>query len=242
MAEPATLPTFSSTATYTAPGEPWDGDATKVDPGAPIRALGFEPDLLPAAWLNFVLNLFGSWLNWFRSWHRSSDEEFIYPTTKTRVRAMTAAEAAPSGAGDGSSDWLFTHSGGAPLLLPVVDAAYAVVPIDVPSGCTITGVDIIVRSNGARSTPNGWIVSVYEQVESWVDPGGMTATLRGAAVEGGLSSGFDVITVTGLGAGFLLSAGSHAHVLVKGPTGSLGANDYLVAARVSFTDGGPRNA
>jgi hypothetical protein len=48
MPAPATLPDFATDATYAADGDAWSGDATKVDPGAPIRAEGFEPGTLEA--------------------------------------------------------------------------------------------------------------------------------------------------------------------------------------------------
>ncbi len=64
MAIPATSPLFATDATFTADGDTWAGDATKVDPGGTIRAEGYEPDLLPAEWLNFQLNLLGAWIDW----------------------------------------------------------------------------------------------------------------------------------------------------------------------------------
>lgn len=241
MAEPTTLPSFSTTATYTAPGEPWDGDQTKVDPGAPIRALGFEPDLLPAPWLNFIIALWGDWLTWFRSWHRSSDEEFIYPSTKTRKRTIDASDAIYSADGAGATDWYLSHSSGVPYLVPRVDAGTAYLPIDVPSGSTISAVEVLVQSSGARSTPNGWIVKVYEQSEPWSSPGAATATQQGSTTEGGLSSGHAVITVGSL-TPFIRVNEYTATIQITGPTGALGSTDQLIAARVTFTDGGPRNA
>lgn len=241
MAEPATLPDFSSTATYTAPGEPWDGDSTKVDPGAPIRALGFEPDLLPAPWLNYMLNLFGAWLSWFRSWHRSSDEEFIYPTTKTRKRTILPTAFGTVAAAGASTQWFPTTIGNSPVILPLTDGAKMWIPIDLPSGCTISAVEAIVRSSTARSSPNGWIVKAFEQSENWTTPAAPTTTQQGASEEGGLASGYSKISISSITPWIVVNEYT-AHVEVTAPTGSLASTDALVAIRVTFTDGGPRNA
>ena len=240
MAEPTTLPSFSTTATYTAPGETWDGDATKVDPGAPIRALGFEPDLLPAPWLNFILALWGDWLTWFRSWHRSSDEEFIYPTTKYRYLTIEACKGFPASAA-GVLDWEQNTAGAAPVLIPRVNAAVAIVPVDIPSGSSITNIEVLVQSSGARVTPNGWMVAVYSQSEPWAIPAAPTTTQWDVTTEGGLGAGYSVITVTNA-TPLSRVAESTVHLIVTGPTGALANTDQLIAVRASFTDGGPRNA
>jgi len=64
MAAPAVAPTFATDANYPADGDPWASDPTKVDPGSSRRAEGFEPDVLPAEWLNYMLNNHGAWLSY----------------------------------------------------------------------------------------------------------------------------------------------------------------------------------
>lgn len=64
MPAPSTSPLFSTDATFAADGDDWSGDPTKIDPGAPRRAEGFEPDTLPAEWLNFQIGLIGDWIKW----------------------------------------------------------------------------------------------------------------------------------------------------------------------------------
>ncbi len=57
MPLPNPIPTWSTNATFVSPGDPWDGDPTKVDPGAGKRAEGWEPsEAPPAEFLNFWKN------------------------------------------------------------------------------------------------------------------------------------------------------------------------------------------
>ena len=245
MPAPSTSPLFATDATYAADGDPWSGDATKEDPGSTRRAEGFEPDLLPAPWLNFVLGLFGDWIEWLRSWTNPTSVEFVYPSTKTRKRVITAAEmpliSTEGSGGSYQEQWFPSLSGGTPILIPVVNAATVFVPIDIPSGCTISDVEVLVRSSAARSTPNGWTVKVYEESIPWSSPAAPTSTQQGSTTEGGLSSGYSKITVGSL-TPFIRVNEYTAHALITGPTGSLGANDQLLGIRVTFTDGGPRHA
>ena len=64
MADPFADPRFATDAAFDMDGETWEGDANKVDPGAPRVAEGFEPTTLPAEWLNWQLNLLGSWVHY----------------------------------------------------------------------------------------------------------------------------------------------------------------------------------
>lgn len=61
---------------YSAPGQAWNGEPTKVDPGSARRAIGYEPSQRPPAeWINYQLRACGEWatyqdaievLNWER--------------------------------------------------------------------------------------------------------------------------------------------------------------------------------
>lgn len=62
MAIPTDSPGFATDATFAADGDTWSGAPTKADPGAGRKAEGYEPDTLPAEWLNWQLNLIGKWL------------------------------------------------------------------------------------------------------------------------------------------------------------------------------------
>lgn len=241
MPAPAAIATIATDATFAADGDPWSGDATKVDPGAGRIAEGFEPDLLPAPWLNFVLNAITAWINYLKTYLNTSTEEFVYPATKTRKKTILPTVHGTFAAAGAASEWLPSTIGNSPVLLPLVDAAKIWIPIDLPSGCTISAVEVIVRSDSARSTPNGWIVKAFEQSENWTTPAAPTTTQQGSSTEGGLASGYSKITVGSL-TPFIIVNEYTAHVEVTAPTGSLGSNDALVALRITFTDGGPRNA
>lgn len=180
-----------------------------------------------------------------RAYIKNDGSEFVYPTsilgTKTRKLVILPSEAMLSRASGSYSQWLPSTIGSSPIVIPTANGALLWLPCRVPSGCTITDVEVIVRSDSARSSPNGWIVKAYTQTSDWTTPGAPTTTQQGSTVEGGLSSGYAKISVTSI-TPFLLAAEQRAFIQVTAPTGSLGTNDALVAARVTFTDAGPRNA
>jgi hypothetical protein len=187
-----------------------------------------------------------------RAYLSGDASEFVYPTSilgapKTRKLTITPASVGFVSRGNAGASyaehWFPTRSGGYPILCPVVDAAELFVPIGIPSGCTISKVEVLVRSSTARTGANRWSVKVYEQSEPWGSPAAPTATQQGSTTEGGGSSGYSVIDVASL-TPFIRVAEYTAHVLITGPTGSLpgAGTDQFLAVRVSFTDGGPRNA
>lgn len=241
MAAPTAIATIATDATYTADADPWSGAATKVDPGSTRIAEGFEPDLLPAPWLNFVLNAITAWINYIKTYLNTTSEEFVYPTAKTRKKTILPIAPGTFTTAGAASEWFPSTIGNSPILLPLVNGAKVWIPIDLPSGCTISAVEAIVRSSVNRSTPNGWIVKAFEQSENWATPAAPTTTQQGSSTEGGLSSGYSKITVGSLTPWIIVNEYT-AHVEVTAPTGSVGATDALVALRITFTDGGPRNA
>lgn len=241
MAAPTAIATIATDATFAADADPWSGDATKVDPGSTRITEGFEPDLLPAPWLNFVLNAITAWINYLKTYFNTTSEEFVYPTTKTRKKTILPTTHGTFTTAGAASEWFPSTIGNSPVLLPLVNGAKVWIPIDLPSGCTISAVEAIVRSDVGRSSPNGWILKAYYQAENWTTPAAPTTVQQGSSTEGGLSSGYSKITIGGL-TPFLIGAEEKAHVQITAPTGSLGTNDALVALRITFTDGGPRNA
>jgi len=63
---PEVSPLFATLGTYPADGDPWEGLPVRVDPGSTRRAEGYEPDSLPAAWLNHAIGTQGDWLDYLR--------------------------------------------------------------------------------------------------------------------------------------------------------------------------------
>lgn len=64
--QPNRSPTWATnSATYTAPGEAWNGAARVQDPGASQQADGYAPENRPpATWENWIRNLYGKWFGW----------------------------------------------------------------------------------------------------------------------------------------------------------------------------------
>lgn len=169
-------------------------------------------------------------------------DEFVYAGTKTRRLTITPASMLPCIAPTTYvGRWFPSRVGGVLSLLPLVDAAEVFVPIDLPSGCTISAIEVLVQSAAVRTGSNRWTVRAYEESQPWASPGAPTATQQGSTTEGGGSVGYSVIAVGSL-TPFIRVSEYTAHLVITGPTGSIGTNDQLLAARITFTDGGPRNA
>lgn len=168
-------------------------------------------------------------------------EEFLYDPTIARDLQIEGQEFGLATDGAGATDWLRTFSSGVVFNVPNVNAAFASARARVPSGSTVTGVEVLVRSSGARVSPNGWFVQVYTQTVPWAAPAAASAVQQGSTEEGGLAAGYSVIQVSAI-VPFLVAAGEAVHVSITGPIGALGASDQLIACRVLFDDRGPRNA
>lgn len=169
-------------------------------------------------------------------------DEFVYAATKTRSLTITPASMMPCVQSTSLiGQWFLNRTGGALQMVPQIDAAEVFVPIDIPSGCTITAVEALVQSGAVRSGSNRWTVRVYEESQPWSSPGAPVATQQGSTTEGGGAVGYAVIAVGSL-TPFLRLPEYTAHVVITGPTGSRTLSDQLYAVRVTFTDGGPRNA
>lgn len=167
-------------------------------------------------------------------------DEFVYAATKTRKKVINAAAAMLDINGSGVVNWFSTYGSGVHYLKPRGDAAFAVVPFALPSGCTVTDVDLLTMADSARTGTNRWGLAVYKQTSPWSSPAVPTATQQGSTVYAGTGSGYSLAALSGLTA--LIAAEETMHAIVLGPTGSIGNNDRFLALRVTFTDGGPRNA
>lgn len=146
MAAPAD-PRFATDATFDLDGETWEGDANKIDPGAPRVAEGFEPTTLPAEWLNWQLNLLGSWayyigasasrtlrLSPWRAWYGDNTTTDA-PTWILQVFSTPLTE----------GQNLASGSNYARLILPLSDI--------LPNGSTVQWIRASVKPGAARATP-----------------------------------------------------------------------------------------
>jgi hypothetical protein len=65
MSKPTELPEWATETNYDAPGQSWDGTATKVDPGGTLKAEGWQPAFQPPAqYHNWWMGKVGEWLAW----------------------------------------------------------------------------------------------------------------------------------------------------------------------------------
>lgn len=91
MGHPQANPEWATNATYSSPGDPWDGDPTKVEPPAGKTAEGWEPtEEPPAEFLNDWQNKVGQILDYLRliqptNWELVRD---ISPTTPQRFKGI----------------------------------------------------------------------------------------------------------------------------------------------------------
>lgn len=148
MPAPATPPFDWATDTnHTAPGEPWDGLATKVNPSAGRQAAGLQPEDNPSAEeLNAVLNNFSEWLKYFQGIHES--------VTKTVLVPAVAGVRSEAGVTRGWSPFNASPDEGHVESVENGSRLYFDIGSSVPDGCTITDIDIVVEPGAARSGSN----------------------------------------------------------------------------------------
>ncbi len=88
---PLTVPTWATDETYTAPGEAWDGQPTKVAPAPAKQAEGVEPgERFPADHFNWILNRFGRWAEYLApiplaNWTTRTADATSSPTSAVAV-------------------------------------------------------------------------------------------------------------------------------------------------------------
>lgn len=66
MSRPDTLPEWATDSSFTAPGEDWDGQPTKVEPSAGKKATGQVPETaFPSPEYNWLLGNLSDWVTYF---------------------------------------------------------------------------------------------------------------------------------------------------------------------------------
>jgi hypothetical protein len=239
MPAPTDDPLFATDATYAADGDDWSGDPPRVDPGAPIRAEGFEPGQLPAEWLNHVLGVHGDWIDWLEDERArlagyiggaTGADEWAYPSGRSRTVKISAG-AWQQGA--------WTRSGGGasvPLRL-VSPSAFAVVALDLsaylPSGATLTEVRAWVKPDIAQTGSDRMTLGIYKADGSPVS----SSTTIGTAQSTASSVNWHEISVSGLSE--VVDRSSRSYLLEI--FGGNNSSDEVGPVTVYFTDPGPRN-
>lgn len=133
---------FATDANFAADGDSWSGSPTKVDPGAGRKAEGFEPDTLPAEWLNWMLNNHGEWLVWLTSL-----------TSGSKVIQISAVDAQWEG-----SDFTFSGVSGITAAAGG-DPAIWDLSKHVPDGASITRVDVLTNPSAGTTEAEIWQVA-----------------------------------------------------------------------------------
>lgn len=243
MPAPGTAaPDWASDVNHSAPGETWDGLATKVAPSSGQIAAGFQPEQEPPGeWLNYLFNNYGDWIRYLSGFFDGSSDEFEYPTVRVRTIHLVPSDASNYG----SSDWGFI-AGGRDAILSAANGAnliYSLAGI-VPSGAEITDVDVMVRPGAARASASRVEVELIRSTPDWGTPGIPTqSSPTGGYGEDDGTTSDQVIALTVSGIGDAEDHESRALFLRvrSGVDGGAHNPDRVYAIRIVFRDPGPRN-
>jgi hypothetical protein len=254
---PTDSPLFATQGTYTADGDPWQGDPVRVDPGVGRRAEGYEPTTLAASILNHQLGVLGDWAAWLEAERARMDGVDIaldgrLDTIEGYVRADLAASRCVylHALGFAQSSWDGVNS--APAWRPSNDdearmvAGYATsgrltwglaAGAPLPSACTITAVRAFVEPAAARTGTNRMRLRVYRQNAS-----GLGAVQVGSDTYDDGTTGLQTISITGLSialnndrpASYALT-NLAAMVRLDSGVGTAGDRAYLLAVEYEAT-------
>ena len=147
MPQPTDPVEFATDTNYAADGDAWSGTPTRVDPGAPRRAEGYEPDVLGAQHLNHQLGVIGDHVSYHFNVLNAAD---ILPAV-TRVRNIAAINAQMDNSG-GVITWTINANQGL-----AADAANASAYIDLnellPDGAEVTRIRVACTPDSGASQP-----------------------------------------------------------------------------------------
>jgi len=237
MGKPTNAVLFATDATYAADGDTWSGDPPRVDPGAARRAEGFEPDLLPAEWLNYAIGAHGDHLDYV---HGILEASGTIPATFTRTIILAGSQLQTALAATDYTDWstedgpgaieIGTNFGRAPLNLQRI----------LPHGATLTRVRVLVKPGAGRTGANRMQLRSATYAPNFTTP-----SISGAssdfftAVLDDTTSGLQVLDSTALTQA--ISSLSVTSIQVRGGDNAATYPDTVYAIELQFTDPGPRN-
>lgn len=250
MPAPSDAAEFATDATYAADGDDWSGGPPRVDPGAAVRAEGFEPGKLPIEWLNHVLGVHGDWAAWLESERlrlaeyiggAAGTDEWAYEAAKTRTKIFAYADLLLS-TDSGAPCWDVADGGvNGPTVKPrtTTPRASAWASIKLPTGVTITAVRVLIGQVGGLASGNQWEATLEKQVNwDFVPANAPGRSILGSATESGMTAGAVVIAWTGLSE-VVDNSDTTYHVHVFGPA-VIGAADTLYGVEVTYSEPGPR--
>lgn len=243
------VPTWATDASYASPGDPWDATPTKVDPGAPQRAEGWEPgEPHPAQFENWDRNAIGQWLGWADGlW--TAGEEHVYDLGTPRQRIIGVSPFL----GEGTDDWIFGPFGVSPnaglRLTSAINNALWCLPLNriIPAGGVVTEVRAMVQPGANRaaqtSVPGDNGRMTLHTFNSTLNFGGASEFYAGplSAVEDAGGFATQVMTMSGLSINVNpTTVTTHVIVVTAGNTGGASPDD-LIGIRITFDDSGLRN-
>ncbi len=242
MAAPATSPLFATDSVFTADGDTWSGDAVRLDPGSTRRAEGFEPDLLPCEWLNFVIGNHGDWIKHLSDSVGGDDgtAEWEYqdgPRRRHRVIPLSSGFYADDGAG--VQTWNRTIIAATNWRArPLVNSTRAIFPIVLPTGAEVVAIKIWLSTSTGRTGTDRFTMALYSQAldlaAAYVENAG---AIIGSAIDDGGGTGYTQRTLT---QAVTISPTDTLYWLeIKGPLGSLASTDYLSLIRLTWDAVGP---
>ena len=241
MAAPGIDPRFATDATYTVDGDDWGGAATKIAPGAGRTAEGFEPDSLPAEWLNYLLNLFGAWLYWIagRLGGLTGSGEWTYEAVRNRTQVVPLLSGISD---DVSTNWGITGGISTRQWVSGATGKPLMFPLDplLRTGQVITNFDVILDPGAARSGTDRMSVGLYYVVQPWAAPttAPVAPTLVGSLAYDDTTGNKQLVS---LAVTHTVDKVHNEYFLVV-TSGATAGTDRVYGVAMAVDDPGPRNA
>jgi hypothetical protein len=236
MAKPTDSELFATDATFAADGDTWSGDPVRVDPGAARRAEGFEPDLLPAEWLNHQLGVLGDHVDYLNGIVEADGSESLPAVTRTIT--IDALEMRPYVNGAFDAQTVQSGAGrvnGFHVQIPAGNATRLFLPLNryVPEGADLKTADLLITPATTHTLVGRF--SLLSFTPNFTTPAQPVITeAAGADTTGAVA---EVLALSGTWA----FTSTKVWVLQYHPgTITVGA-DNLFALRITFDDPGPRN-
>lgn len=251
MPKPTTIPTWATDATFTDPGETWDGASNKTDPGAGKRTQGYVPTEMPGPeQFNFDQNLVGDWLAWLDT-NFDSNDDHVYPDAP-RSRTVVIHP----GRGSYGPQWVPGIFGTPPnqgwRITTEVNLAQWFFPLgrNLPNGAILQSAQAMVAPGAARtvmtSVPgdNGRMtIHLFESILGFAAGPPPTETYNGplGAAEDDGSTDRQNLAISGFLPIFVTQSSSQYVIVVTAGDTAAASKDDLIGLELTFDDSGLRN-
>lgn len=235
MAKPSDSELFATDATFAADGDAWSGDPTRLDAGAARRAEGFEPDTLPAEWVNHQLGVLGDHVDYI---HNVLDATDIIPAVD-RVVVINASDFQLAGAA--GADWDAAQgTTGVSTSIADVGLAHLDLRAYVPHGAIVKRVKILVDPGIGRATVGNRIsLQMQTRTLDFSTPAAGASSADFTLVRDDGTAGLQVLD-SGAFTTTIDSVKTHEITVTAGNDAATN-NDVFYGVELTFTDPGPRN-